>query len=223
MGLAELLIIVVSLFASVAFLAIAVVAGRLLKLPYRQWRGRRAGITAVAFMSVSASACLILLTRIGPGSAEASGYVAIDEEAPGDEPEFAVFVYPLENWAEDLRREDKGNVFARTVMDKLRDQGLSARKGVEHFIPLDIFQSDSAVPENLAALYRRRAPFACLWGTLSRNRDGGLEAQISCHYLGPDLRPKEIVSRVFPFGDSGDALDRAAHELVQTIVDEMPE
>jgi len=64
----------------------------------------------------------------------------------------------------------------RRIRESLAERGMVARRGVEHSIPLDIFHTERP-SDDLLALYRRRAPFTCVWGSVAKTREGSLEIQ----------------------------------------------
>lgn len=221
MGVSHVLMILASLLIPAVVVIVVGKLGKKYGWAFTRRVERSPMLTTLVF-SAACSTTLIALAVTRPTAA--GGAPTVREEAEEGPAEIVgigrIFVYALEDWGEDSRRENVGTQFSRAVQDELVANGWPAKKGVEAQLPLDLFQTDTAVAGDVLTAYRYNAPCVCIFGTISKKRDGGIEARVRVCEVTAAINSVELIEATVSFPYSPSTLKASARDLADRIIEE---
>ncbi|MCP3902191.1 MAG: hypothetical protein GY715_01035 [Planctomycetes bacterium] len=225
-GSFQIIMIVVSLILPVPLvLGVIVIAKR---LPWRLPVPPRVKPAAIMLaLSLASTGTLAFWAGLGPGEAEASVYeqrAGSGDEQPvsGSERARVVYLFEMENWGEEARRERAAERILQAIRTVLKDEGVFIKLAQEHHVPLDLFQTDKP-DANILRHYHKLVPFVCVWGYVSPGQENNLEATIIVSTADRSVTPKDLrtIKLAFPPlpGFVSDAADDAAEEVLESLTE----
>lgn len=215
MGAPELWRILVSLVGSGLALGAVLVVVRLLRVDLARLPKQWIPPAATFFMMLTSVALLLTLIQRGPRHAE-----AIDvEPEPGvlAASSWKFRVYPLENWGELARRMALGEELTRNMLDELDALGADARRGADNDYPVGLYDDGRRPSQQMITHFSALAPFMCISGHVSRNKDGRYEARIELHEIDHSVHSKRLWQKTLTFRGTNESSREVAREAIGAI------
>ncbi len=220
MGWPELWRILASPIIAAAVLAMGYVGLRKARFNFSRLPRRSITPLLTVLMAGASSVVLILLFARPPAPASGQTPTAAPAVSGRDLSGYWIRVYPLENWGEGMRRRQVGEELTRVIIERLKSNGLNARKGYDEHPPIDFYGTGELGPA-LARHYRRIAPLLAVTGHVSARNDGFLEAEITVALIDQSARVTSLLVHETAFktghAEISAAGRRAAEEIHRAV------
>ena len=216
MGWPELWRILASPMVAAAALAVGYVGLRTARFDFSRIPRRLIAPLLTVLMAGGSSVVLMLLFAHPPAPASGQTPTYAPAVSGPDLSGYWIRVYPLENWGEGMRRRQIGEELTRIIIERLKSEGLNARKGYDEKPPIDHYGTGELGPA-LARHYRRIAPFLAVTGHVSARNDGRLDAEITVALIDQSTRVTSILVHQAAFESGHAAVSAAGRRVAEEI------